>query len=148
LGKFDNTFPHLRELEIEELRAAGLTGTLKFNGNNTWYGSKSSSRVVIVMSRGLHETIELRKPASGDILYIQTEEGWKVFPPSTPTVGRTVRLFYFESNTHQTYPSTNISADMGLGHPNGAYGLGAFNWLPEEFQAPVPSIAAPKPVSQ
>jgi hypothetical protein len=147
-GKFDDTFPHLREPEIEELRAAGLTGTLRFCGNNTLYGSKSSSRVVIVMSRGVHETIDLPKPASGDILYIQMEEGWKTFPQSVPTVARTLRLTYTEPNAHQTEPHTNITADMGLGHPSGAYGLGAFSWLPEEFHAPLPSLAAAKPVSQ
>jgi hypothetical protein len=148
VGPYDSTFPQLKELEIEELRAAGLTGTLMSNGNNYSYGSASKVRMVIVMSRGLHETVELRKPESGDILYIQTEEGWKPFPPSAPTVSRTVRLTYTEANVHQTYPSTNITADMGLGHPNGAYGIGAFSWKPEEFQAPLPSLAAPKPVSQ
>jgi hypothetical protein len=147
-GKFDDTFPHLREAEIEELRAAEFTGTLRFWGNNTLYGSKSSSRVVIVMSRGVHETIDLPKPANGDILYIQTEEGWKAFPPSVPTVARTLRLTYTEPNAHQTEPSTDITADMGLGHARKEYGLGAFHWLPEEFHAPLPSLSSPKPVSQ
>ena len=148
VGPYDTTFPQLRDSEIEELRAAGFTGTLQFNGNNYFYGSASRSRVVIVMSRGLHETVELRKPASGDILYIQTEEGWKAFPASTPTVGRTVRLSYFGPNAHQTYPTTNITADMGLGHPRVEYGIGGFSWKPEGFQAPMPSLVAAKPVSQ
>ena len=147
VGPYDTIFPQLRESEIEELRAAGLTGTLMFNGNNYSYGSVSRVRMVIVMSRGLHETVELRKPKNGDILYIQTEEGWKPFPPSTPTVSRTLRLSYTGPNVHQTYPSTNITADMGTGHPNAAYGIGAFSWKPEEFQAPLPSLATPKPAS-
>jgi hypothetical protein len=119
-----------------------------FNGNNYFHGTVSTSRVVIVMSRGLHETVELRKPDSGDILYIQTEEGWKAFPPSTPTVSRTLRLTYTGPNVHQTYPSTNFTADMGLGHPGAEYGIGGFSWKPEEFQAPLPSFAAPKPAAQ
>ncbi len=147
-GPYDTTFPQLKELEIEELRAAGLTGTLMFNGNNYSYGSVSRVRMVIVMSRGEHETVELRKPENGDMLYIQTEEGWKAFPPSAPTVSRTVRLTYTEANVHQTYPSTNITTDMGLDHPRQVYSTGAFSWKPEEFQAPLPSLSAPKPVSQ
>lgn len=148
VGPYDTTFPQLKELEIEELRAAGLTGTLMSNGNNYAYGSASRVRMVIVMSRGLHETVELRKPENGDILYLQTADGWKAFPLSAPTVSRTVRLTYTEANVHQTYPSTNITTDMGLGHPSEVYGTGAFSWKPEEFQAPLPSLAAPKPVSQ
>ena len=148
MGKFDDTFPRLRESEIEELRAAGFTGTLRFCGNHHFFGSPSSSRVVIVMSRGVHETINLPKPATGAVLYLQTEEGWKAFPPATPTVPRTLRLTYSEPNAHQTEPSTDLTADMGLGHPRGGLGFGAFHWLPEEFQAPLPSLAAAKPVSQ
>jgi hypothetical protein len=148
VGPYDTTFPQLRESEIEELRAAGLTGTLMFNGNNYSYGSVSRVRVVIVMSRGLHETVELRKPKNGDILYMQMEEGWKAFPPSARTVSRTLCLSYTEANVHQSLPSTNITADMGMGHPNAAYGIGAFSWKTEEFQAPLPSLAAAKPVTQ
>jgi hypothetical protein len=148
VGPYDHTFPQLRESEIEELRAAGLTGTLMFNGNNYFHGTVGRSRVVIVMARGLHETVELRKPENGDILYIQTEEGWKAFPPSTPTVSRTLRLTYTGPSVHQTYPSTNFTADMGMGQPRAEYGIGGFSWKPEEFQAPLPSVAAAKPVAQ
>lgn len=148
IGKYDSGFPHLTESEVTELRAAGFTGALTFNGNNTLYGSGGSSRVVIVMSRGVHETIELPKPKEGDILYIQTAEGWKAFPTSTPTVKRMMRLTYTEANVHQTYPSSNIDADMGLGYRHAGHGIGAFSWTPEEFQAPLPSLAAAKPVAQ
>jgi hypothetical protein len=138
--KVNSMFPALKDSEIQELRSAGITGILKAHGTETTFVGPARSRFVIIMSRGTNETIDLPKPASGNIIYLQTQKGWKAFPSSTATVSRTVRLTFSGSNPHQTYPSTNVHTDMGLGHSRGAVGEPAFNWIPEEFQAPLPSL--------
>ena len=139
-GPYDTSFPQMRDVEINELRAAGLTGTLLCWGNNSLPGPGAASRVVLIMSRGIRETVDLPKPASGDILYIQTQDGWKAFPPSTPTLPRTIRLTVSEPNEHHTFPDTNVTTDIGFGHAKPEYGLNTFSWQPEEFQAPLPSL--------
>lgn len=102
-----------------------------------------SGAIVILIGPAL-ETIDLPKPASGDILYIQTEQGWRAFPASTPTVARSIRLTFSEPNAHHTAPNTNITTDIGHGHPGPEYRLPSFSWLPEEFQAPLPSLSPEK----
>lgn len=145
MGKFDTVFPKMRDLEIQELRAAGLTGILHCWGNNTLPGSLQRSRVVLIMSRGVRETIDLPKPASGDMLYIQTEQGWKAFPASAPTVARSMRLTIDEPNQHHSFPDTVVTTDVGLGYPKPEHGLNTFSWQPEEFQAPLPSLPTQTP---
>jgi hypothetical protein len=146
IGKFAPPAHNLTDLEIEELRAAGLTGILQRWGHtgNDSPAPSGVCRFVIVMARPVQETIDLPKPASGDILYLQTGQGWKVFPPSAPTVTRTVRLMFSSPDPHFNIPNTRYSIDIGLGHPAEIpFIYSAFSWLPDEFQAPLPSFPNP-----
>lgn len=148
IGKFGPPAHNLTDVQIEWLRAAGLTGILQTWGHsgNDYPVPSGLCRFVIVMSRPVQETIDLPKPASGDILYLQTEQGWKVFPPSAPTVSRTVRLMFSGPAPHLNIPSTRYSVDFGLGHPAEISFINAgFSWLPDEFQAPLPSLVNPPP---
>ena len=144
IGKFAYTSRYLTDLEIEQLRAAHLTGILQtwgHTGHEYPPPPPETRRFVIVMSRPVQETIELPKPAFVDILYFQTDQGWKVFPPSVQTVPRTVRLTFSGPESHINVPSTCYSVDIGLGHPAEIpFTNTAFSWLPEEFQAPLPSL--------
>ena len=149
IGKFGPPPHSLTDLEIQHLRAAGVTGILQtwgHSGNDYPPPPPGTLRFFIVMSRPVRETIDLPKPAAGDILYLQTEQGWKVFPPSAQTVTRTVRLTFCEPEPHLNVPSTRYSVDIGLGHPAEIPFLdAAFSWLPEEFQAPLPSLPDQQP---
>jgi len=150
IGKFAPPAHNLTDLEIEQLRAAGLTGILQRWGHtgNDYPAPSGFCRFVIVMSHPVQQTIDLPKPASGDILYLQTEHGWKVFPTSAPTVTRTVRLMFSTPEAHLNIPSTRYSVDIGLGHPTEIPFLNAaFSWLPDEFQAPLPSLPNPSSAS-
>jgi hypothetical protein len=138
-GKFDSTFPGLKDSEIQELRAAGVTGVLTVHGGQTTFVGPKRSRVVLIMSRGIGETIDLPKPASGDIIYLQTEEGWKRFPPSTPVLSRTIRLTFSRRSPRHFDPGTSITVDRGLGHPSEGSDMTVFNWGPFEFASPLPS---------
>jgi len=149
IGKFGPPPHSLTDLEIQHLRAAGVTGILQtwgHSGNDYPPRPPGTLRFFIVMSRPVRETIDLPKPAAGDILYLQTEQGWKVFPPSAQTVTRTVRLTFCEPEPHLNVPSTRYSVDIGLGHPAEIPFLdAAFSWLPGEFQAPLPSVRDQQP---
>lgn len=133
----DPSFHCLRDLEVEELRAAGLTGTLHGYGCSALGQGK---RLVVVMARPVRETFDLPKPASGDVLYLQTQEGWRAFPPSAPTVPRTLRLAFLDPTPTNNVATTNYSLDIGLGHAREPAFAYAFSWVPDEFQAPVPSL--------
>jgi hypothetical protein len=137
-GKFDPTFPALKDNEIQELRSAGLTGILTVHGSQTTFVGPKRSRVVLIMSRGSRDTIDLPKPASGDMIYLQTEEEWKHFPPSTPVLSRTIRLTFSKTNPKQYQPGTSITVDVGFGHPD--LGTTVFNWGPLEFASPLPFL--------
>jgi hypothetical protein len=133
IGRFASPSDSLTDLEIEQLRAAGLTGILQTWGHSGNDYPSGICRFVIVMSRPVRETVDLAKPAAGDILYLQTEQGWKVFPPSAKTVTRTVRFSYSGPESHLNIPSTRYSVDIGLGHPNEIpFTNAAFSWLPTE----------------
>jgi len=93
------------------------------------------------MARPSSETIDLPKPAFVDIIYLQTDQGWKVFPPSAQTVTRTVRLTVAGSESHLNMLSTHYSNDIGLGHPEIPLIDTTCSWLPDEFQAPLPSLS-------
>jgi len=151
IGKPVPSAHYLTDLEIEELRAAGLTGTLQtcgHTGHEYPPPPPETRRFVIVMARPSRETIDLPKPAFVDILYLQTDEGWKVFPPSAQTVTRTVRLALTGSESHLNMLSTHYSDDIGLGHPGEIPLIDmTCSWLPDEFQAPLPALPSPPSAS-
>lgn len=144
IGQFGPRPHTFTDDQIEELRAAGMTGILQtwgHSGNDFPPPPPGTCRFVIVMSRPVREPIDLPKPAAGDIVYIQTEQGWRVFPSQAQTVSRTVRLTFFGPGAHLNLPSTRYSVDIGLGHRAEIPSfLAAFSWLPGEFQAPLPSL--------
>ena len=144
IGKPVPSAHYLTDLEIEELRAAGLTGILQTCGHTGLEyppPPPETRRFVIVMARPSSETIDLPKPAFVDILYLQTDQGWKVIPPSAQTVTRTVRLTVAGSESHLNMLSTHYSNDIGLGHPEIPLIDTTCSWLPDEFQAPLPSLS-------
>jgi len=140
LSRMNPAFHYLSDFEIQELRAAGLTGVLRGCNGSAFPQLK---RFVVIMAHPVRETVDLPKPASGDILYLQTQQGWKVFPPGSPTVPRTLRLTYSDPTPMNDVATTNYSVDIGLGHPKEPSYAQAFSWSRNEFEAPVPSPSLP-----
>jgi len=121
---------YLTDQEIEELRAAGLTGVIHYLGGQ---GDGAGLRFVVIMARPDRDTVDLPKPASGDILYLQTQEGWRKFPPSAPTLPRTVRLLYFGPDAYFSLPTMRPHVDIGLGHPDPKSDPGAWSYAPADW---------------
>jgi hypothetical protein len=133
---------YLTDQELEELRTAGFTGIVHGWGSGGGGGNPAQPKVrfVIIMSRPIQETVDLPKPASGDMLYIQTQQGWERFPRSAPTVGRTVRLMAFAPDAAWSLPTTRLHVDFGLGHGDPVPYLELFDWKPEDSEAPLPTL--------
>lgn len=133
---------YLTDHEVEELRAAGLTGVIHGSGGQGDF-PPPNVRFVVVMARPDRDTVDLPKPASGDILYLQTQEGWRRFPASAPTLQRTLRLVYFGPDAHHSVPTMRPHLDIGLGHPdpksNPLAWFYAVEW-PENWQMLPPSL--------
>jgi|SRR5271166_3455602 len=124
---------YLTQQEIAELQAAGLTGAIRVLGRQV--GSDPFVRFVVIMSRPVQETVDLPKPASGDILYIQTQQGWRKFPASAPTIRRTVRLMYFGPDKYFSLPTMRPHVDIGLGHPNPEFFPQGWMYAPSDWPA-------------
>ena len=138
---------YLTDHEVEELRAAGLTGVIHGSGGQGDF-PPPNVRFVVVMARPDRDTVDLPKPASGDILYLQTQEGWRRFPASAPTLQRTLRLMYFGPDAHHSVPTMRPHLDIGLGHPDPkskpVAWFYAVEW-PENWQMLPPSLPEGEP---
>lgn len=132
----------LTSQEIQELRDAGLTGVVHSLGGEG--GAVPSARFVVIMSRPVTETVDLPKAKTGNILYLQTQQGWRKFPAAAPTVRRTLRLVYFPAGQGSSLPSMRPHMDIGLGHPSPRFHPEAWAYLfsdwPDTWQVDPPSL--------
>lgn len=109
----------LTESEISQLKAAGITGQLDVRGMFTT-GEGKAVRAVIVMQHQLKENIDLAQPDGINVIYIQSEDGWKRYPPDAPTLKRVMHLEKDSQRNATTYMS-----DLARG---GSEGADAFMW--------------------
>lgn len=81
----------LPEQDLERLKAIGLTGWLEY-ASSGFFGKGQRGRAIIVISRQLKEPVALPQPDGGLLIYVQTENGWKMYPPNSPTLKRSIQL--------------------------------------------------------
>jgi hypothetical protein len=84
--------------DVANLKSLGLTGQIAYAGSSGFVGRGKPTRVLIVMQRQLKEPVELKQPNGVDIIYIQNEDGWKMYPSNAPTLERTIRLWADEQD--------------------------------------------------
>lgn len=90
----------LTSTEIERLKALGLRGAVAFAGSGI-YGSgpagtnegRPHASVLIVLQRPVKETVNLAQPDRTDVIYLQTDEGWRMFPADAKTLPRKIQLY-------------------------------------------------------
>ncbi|GIU83014.1 MAG: hypothetical protein D6823_15525 [Chloroflexi bacterium] len=100
--------------EVAKLASIGLTGQLRYRGKST-VGRGKHVKVVIVMQRQVEEKVELKQPYGVDVVYVQTDDGWKMYPPDAPTLERTIRLSVDKERPN----STEISIERADGSREG-----------------------------
>ncbi|HEY9404528.1 MAG TPA: hypothetical protein VIQ24_17860 [Pyrinomonadaceae bacterium] len=83
----------LADEDLSKLKSLGLTGQVAFDGSSGFIGQGKHARTLIVMQRQLKGTVELPQPDGVEVIYIQGEDGWKMYPSDAPTLQRTIRLW-------------------------------------------------------
>ena len=88
------------------------------------------SRVVVVMSKPIHSSIELRQPDGTNVIYLQKGDGFVMLPKDAPTLSKTIRLYPNRENIDLKYPASLIDrTDCEITREDGgAYGATAFIW--------------------
>ncbi|MGI8493842.1 MAG: hypothetical protein ACR2L1_00835 [Pyrinomonadaceae bacterium] len=92
-----NTF-RLSKEDVANLKSTGITGQIDYAGSSGFVGRGKPVKVLIVMQYQLKEPVELRQPKGVNVIYIQNNDGWKMYPPNAPTSERTIRLFADEKD--------------------------------------------------
>jgi hypothetical protein len=103
----------LTDHEIDLLRESGLRGHLQ-----PWAGAGTQSagmRAVVIMYRPIHADVDLPKPLDGDVMYLQTPNGWRKIPDFAVTSPRNIRLSYVAPNSQHTEAATKYFVDNGFG---------------------------------
>jgi len=84
--------------KVGRLKSLGLVGEVAFNGGSGPTGRGEPASVLIVMQRQLKEPVELRQPDGVEVIYVQGENGWEMYPADAPTLPRTIRLWADEKD--------------------------------------------------
>jgi hypothetical protein len=85
--------PALSNEDVARLKSLGLSGQVAFAGGSGFVGRGKPARTLIIMQRQLKGTVELPQPDGVEVIYIQGEDGWKMYPSDAPTLPRTIRLW-------------------------------------------------------
>lgn len=107
-------FPRVTDHEMDLLREMGVRGHLQSQGGSGDF-PPNSMRAVVVMYRPIHAEVDLPKPLDGDVMYLQTPNGWRKIPDFAVTASRNIRLSYLAPNSQRSEASTKYFIDMGFG---------------------------------
>jgi hypothetical protein len=90
--KFGERIYGINQEELEVLKAAGLSGKLKYvSGSIT--GKGKPWRVVIVAEHQISESVRLDQPKNTSVIYVQRGNSWRSYPEKFPTIGRAIELW-------------------------------------------------------
>ncbi len=87
--------------DLSQLKSIGLSGRLREYGSGT-FGRGKPSRVLILMQHQLDKPVDLPEPDGVEVIYIQEEHSWKMYPADAPILSRVIRLWPDESNPQAT----------------------------------------------
>ena len=77
---------------IEALRSMNISGRLEIIGCGSDGDAKKRVRLFFVMDHQNDDSFEMAIPATGNIVCIQTTNGWKTVPSTYPTTKKVVKL--------------------------------------------------------
>lgn len=81
------------EDNLSQLKSLGFTGQLTYAGGSGVVGrGNKHARAIIIMQHQLKEPIDLHQPDGVEVIYIQTNDGWKMIPSDAPTLQRVIHL--------------------------------------------------------
>ena len=117
----------LTEEESNTLHQLGLQGRLVLEGRNL-FGSGKPSRMLVVLQHPVDAPVELRQPDGGQVLYVQRDKGWEMYPPNAATFPRTVRL---EAYNNDLFMVQGPDCSGVGGNLSGSGNLGSRNYFME-----------------
>jgi hypothetical protein len=88
--------------DVALLKSLGLTGRLDYRGSMAIGSRGKPARVLIVIQHQVKEPVKLKQPNGVDIIYVQSEDGWKMYPPAAPTLERYIRIWADERDPRAT----------------------------------------------
>lgn len=83
----------LSENELEQLKALGLSGTLHFGMSQYRSGTPTQARAVVVCTGDVRAPVELREPRGANVMYVQSGDLWKMYPPGAPTLRKRIKFW-------------------------------------------------------
>ena len=114
------TKKEIKQNEVAQLQSLGLTGQLSVRLGEV-YGSRERrderhARVVIVMQPWGDSVVELLQPNGSNVLYVQKDNQWLMYPPDVPTLHRLVRIIP-RREREPTGMIVQLAMSGGIGHP-------------------------------
>jgi|SRR5215213_7209008 len=82
----------LSDVDVQKLQAIGLKGQVLLASSGMFGTGPRNASVLIVMQRPLQQPITLAQPDGTDVIYLQTNDGWKVYPSDAKMLNRKIRL--------------------------------------------------------
>jgi len=81
----------LTAADVEQLKAIGLSGKVEF-ASSSLFGEGKYRRILIVITNPINELVTLPQPDANQVVYVQTQQGWKTYPPNAPVLSRSIHL--------------------------------------------------------
>jgi hypothetical protein len=111
---------NLTQDELQLLKSLGLTGTPVMGMQLYLSSGPAKARAVIVFTGELQSRTELPEPRRTHVVYVQQGSGWKMYPPSGPTIRSKIK--FWPSTKDPTEIEEQV--DPAIGPP------GEFSWYP------------------
>jgi hypothetical protein len=81
----------LTNADLERLKSIGLTGQVELEGGGT-FGDGKYAKAIIVIREPLKEPTTLPQPDGTEVIYVQSPQGWKMYPANAKTLRRNIQL--------------------------------------------------------
>jgi hypothetical protein len=113
---------NLTDEDFSRLQALGLKGKLRVCGYESAGPTPIKARTLIVARQQIKEPVDLPQPDDCEIIYYQTDEGWRRFPEDAPILKKRFRLSIDPRDKNLTHIWTEAYFDSESGSDGG------FNW--------------------
>jgi hypothetical protein len=78
--------------DLDRLKSIGLSGQVEFASSGI-FGEGKHGKAIIVMTEHLTHPVSLAQPDGSEVVYLQTPEGWKMYPANAATLKRNIQLW-------------------------------------------------------
>jgi hypothetical protein len=96
------------------LRQADLSGSVRIEGAHASNTAQSPlARVLVVASNPILSRVRLRQPDGTTVVYIQTTEGFRMFPSDARTLDRSIELWPSDGDPKTTMYSVEMAGGGG-----------------------------------